>query len=614
MGYKYTGDALLGVSLTVNTPKPLDSRSVVDNLSQLYSIPENTAYQGMTVANVANGNIYMLVDKAKIHEKAGWKASYESIQIIACTEDDYKLWEENTNENYTPKDETKTFLHADTYYYIYEDSINQDETEYYLKSSWGKAVDASLNTKASVEDLEYLTARVQRDEDNLKNNYLTALQIIETYATKELLNSVITETISDYYTKDESREIFVTKDDLRGEVSEGEDDFIFVTQAKYQEFQNQIQEELDKTLKTDGNGQLESITVNTIKSPIEEGKEQLSVQVKSDGLFVGDEILAKRSEIPVIVTLSEAEYNTLQENSELDDETYYYIYDNSDPNLTYVTKKYIEDEYDRRTVYQDYVSSNYYNKLQIDNKLDTKVSKEDIKEYYTSQQVDDKFSTKEHSEETYATKQGLTDLTKTIEDNYVTKEMLKGNDSTDTDYMFVTQTEYSKDKENNSIEFNTNSLISNTASISQLNIQKLEEIEVKQINPETEEEIITTEIQVVSNSIFTSEDDNVLINGNTIALSKDVPVFITLEQSEYEDLIKSDNVEENTYYCTYSDNEKDGVVTTKVLANYYTKIQIEDMIQAAITEALQPLKARIVELEQMTSVLDLGTLDKMVLR
>ena len=79
MGYKYIGDSVLGLSLTVNAPKPLDSRTVVDNLQQLYDIPEATAYQGMTVANIANGNIYMLVDKAKINEKAGWKASYESI-------------------------------------------------------------------------------------------------------------------------------------------------------------------------------------------------------------------------------------------------------------------------------------------------------------------------------------------------------------------------------------------------------------------------------------------------------------------------------------------------------------------------------------------------------
>nr|UVX55559.1 MAG: hypothetical protein [Bacteriophage sp.]UWG93908.1 MAG: hypothetical protein [Bacteriophage sp.]DAE31172.1 MAG TPA: hypothetical protein [virus sp. ctML55]DAW92027.1 MAG TPA: hypothetical protein [Bacteriophage sp.] len=79
MAFKYTGDATLGVALTVETPKPLDNRTVVNNLDELYSIPEKYAYQGMTVANIDNGNIYMLIDKSKIKYKEGWKASYESI-------------------------------------------------------------------------------------------------------------------------------------------------------------------------------------------------------------------------------------------------------------------------------------------------------------------------------------------------------------------------------------------------------------------------------------------------------------------------------------------------------------------------------------------------------
>jgi nucleoside-diphosphate-sugar epimerase len=91
--YKYIGDSILNASFTVQVPKPLDNRTVVNNLQELYSIPPAYAYLGMTVANIDNGNIYMLVDKSKIYEKGGWKASYESIQIIACTYQEYKEWE-----------------------------------------------------------------------------------------------------------------------------------------------------------------------------------------------------------------------------------------------------------------------------------------------------------------------------------------------------------------------------------------------------------------------------------------------------------------------------------------------------------------------------------------
>lgn len=90
MGFKYQGDSTIGVSLTVQTPKPLDTRLVVDTRADLYSIPSKYAYNGMPVVCVADGNIYTLIDKNKIGEAIGWKASYEAIQIITCTEQEYK--------------------------------------------------------------------------------------------------------------------------------------------------------------------------------------------------------------------------------------------------------------------------------------------------------------------------------------------------------------------------------------------------------------------------------------------------------------------------------------------------------------------------------------------
>lgn len=122
----YTGDSVLGVSLNVQTPKPLDVRTVVRNTEDLFTISPTNAYQGMTVAVVSTGNLYMLIDKNKINEKAGWKASYESIQIIACTLQEYEEWKANTKEDYTPIDENKSYIYENTYYYIYEDSMDSE--------------------------------------------------------------------------------------------------------------------------------------------------------------------------------------------------------------------------------------------------------------------------------------------------------------------------------------------------------------------------------------------------------------------------------------------------------------------------------------------------------
>ena len=41
----YTGDSVLGVSLNVQTPKPLDVRTVVRNTEDLFTISPTNAYQ-----------------------------------------------------------------------------------------------------------------------------------------------------------------------------------------------------------------------------------------------------------------------------------------------------------------------------------------------------------------------------------------------------------------------------------------------------------------------------------------------------------------------------------------------------------------------------------------
>lgn len=368
MGYKYTGDANLGMSLTVKTPKPLDSRSVVDNLQQLYTIPSNTAYQGMTVANIDNGNIYMLIDKSKINEKAGWKASYESIQIITCTEAEYKIWQENTNEDFTPKDENQTYLHSDTYYYIYEDSLSPETSaQEYLTRSWGEQIEQTLGTKASSEAVINIITDLNLINQNLSDNYFNKTEIIETYATKALLETTFSETIKNYYTKSESDNIFVTKEYLKGGNEEEENNFIFVTQTQYYNDQLTLQEELNKTIKTNQQGELDTLNVNSITTS-EINFENQIIQSSENGLIVNNELLAKQSEIPILITIPQEEYILKQESGELNPETYYYIY-NTDENLSYVTNKYLSENYHTVNQYKSQIAQEYYKREDVDKKL-----------------------------------------------------------------------------------------------------------------------------------------------------------------------------------------------------------------------------------------------------
>lgn len=603
MAFKYTGDATLGVGLTVETPKPLDNRTVVDNLEELYSIPEKYAYQGMTVSNIDNGNIYMLIDKSKIKYKEGWKASYESIQIIACTEAEYKEWSANTTENFKPIDESKTYLHAETYYYIYEDSL--DDNQFYLSAEWGKKIEEQLKQKA----LNTTVVQIRNDLDQTIQNlskYATLEELTANYAPKTDLDledpeSLLSKALSNHYTKQETDDIFVTKESLRGEGMEG-DDFVFVTKKQYDEDQQAIQSELDKTLKVDGDGSLESITVGQIKSPVIEGGDQLVVDVKSDGLFVGEDQFAMMSDVPNLVTLTEEEYLKLVEDGTLEPDTYYYVYDVTNDAKVYITKEYLDQNYHTTHQYQSWVATNYYSKSQIDEivaglqKLGSYVTTEDIKAYYTSQQVDEKFLTKENAQSTYATQQSLTELSGQIAEEYVTKDSLRGDspETGDDDFIFVTQNKYQQDQTAASQEFNTKLLKSEQIETSDITIQKIVEKEVQQGTTEESPGDIVIEQTIESSVNLTTKDNRLLASGKQVALIEEVPKLVCLPQTDYDNLVENNKTENDTYYCTYGekDIQDTGYVRSEYLTEkYYTKAEVEALIQEAVSELQKKIDA-----------------------
>ena len=603
MAFKYTGDATLGVGLTVETPKPLDNRTVVDNLEELYSIPERYAYQGMTVSNIDNGNIYMLIDKSKIKYKEGWKASYESIQIIACTEAEYKEWSANTTEDFKPIDESKTYLHAETYYYIYEDSL--DDNQFYLSAEWGKKIEEQLKQKA----LNTTVVQIRNDLDQTIQNlskYATLEELTANYAPKTDLDledpeSLLSKALSNHYTKQETDDIFVTKESLRGEGMEG-DDFVFVTKKQYDEDQQAIQSELDKTLKVDGDGSLESITVGQIKSPVIEGGDQLVVDVKSDGLFVGEDQFAMMSDVPNLVTLTEEEYLKLVEDGTLEPDTYYYVYDVTNDAKVYITKEYLDQNYHTTHQYQSWVATNYYSKSQIDEivaglqKLGSYVTTEDIKAYYTSQQVDEKFLTKENAQSTYATQQSLTELSGQIAEEYVTKDSLRGDspETGDDDFIFVTQNKYQQDQTAASQEFNTKLLKSEQIETSDITIQKIVEKEVQQGTTEESPGDIVIEQTIESSVNLTTKDNRLLASGKQVALIEEVPKLVCLPQTDYDNLVENNKTENDTYYCTYGekDIQDTGYVRSEYLTEkYYTKAEVEALIQEAVSELQKKIDA-----------------------
>ncbi len=349
MGYKYTGDSVLGLSLTVNTPKPLDARTVVENTTELYSIPKNTAYIGMTVAVISNGNTYMLVgDQLNPANPVDpsipqqWRASYEAIQIITCTQAEYIEWEKNTN-NYVAIDPEKPYLREDVYYYIYEDSMNRSDKEpgeegypetevelekqAYVSYAQLQALDKRVQTKAEQSYASSLSTSLKELDAKLTNNYTTTKDLSENYASLEYIQSLIdieneesfvSSILNKYYTSDEIDSTFVTQAWLKGD-AEGED-FVFVTKTKYDSDQQTIQTELNSTLKIEEDGSVKNLTVETLTS----SQENLNIQTNE--LQINSNKVALSSEVPTIEVLSKEEYDARSNSNELKDDTYYYVY------------------------------------------------------------------------------------------------------------------------------------------------------------------------------------------------------------------------------------------------------------------------------------------------
>ncbi len=387
MGYKYTGEQVMNISLSVNTNKPLDTRTVVDNLQQLYKIPPETAYQGMTVANIANGNIYMLVgdqsnpnaaiDPSKSHQ---WKASYESIQIVTCTQEEYLEWESNT-DNYVAIDPNKPYLREDVYYYIYENTMKRSDTNLDENGNYPEVEDLEKQAYVSFSQLDELNQRVvlkanQSDlvtlettignkiKDTLKE--YTKSSDLEEYVKKDDLSTSISSdyydkteiddinknfvqksTLNDYYNKSESDDKFVSKEWLKNtEGTEGtEEEYRFVETKTYNEKIAEITSDLEKTLKSDGEeNNITNLSVNnlTIKDSIDTSdNEPLNINASK---IIVNRSQEEHLEVPFIETLEANIYEQMSKSGNLKNDVYYCVF-SDDQKDGVVTKEILEAGY-----------------------------------------------------------------------------------------------------------------------------------------------------------------------------------------------------------------------------------------------------------------------------
>lgn len=335
---KYTGDSLLGVSFSVKTPKPLDCRTVVNTTQELYTIPAEIAYEGMSVSNLEDGYIYMLVDKTNITNSDGWVASYKALQLVSCTEAEYTEWKKNTTEQGTAIDSEKPYLHNDTYYYIYEDSIENKDT-YYVNQEQYQRVWNLASSKADNTSFLALQKKVESNNTNITTNYLTKKDATNTYVNKSFLEGTSETTlkeVTDKYQTAETSDSKYLKPSNFG-VSDVNTQFSFLNTTTFEEYKSTVTEQLETKITKNSRATLESLMVNTIQNT--SGN---TMSIKTDGIFYGTDKLAKLSEVPKWMCLSQEEYKQLETDGTLQDDIYYLTYGKNTDDSGFVTADLLE--------------------------------------------------------------------------------------------------------------------------------------------------------------------------------------------------------------------------------------------------------------------------------
>ena len=322
---KYTGDSLLGVSLEMQTPKPLDNRLVIDTKKELYEINPNTAYEGMLVTCIADGFTYMLKDKSLINSSDGWKSV--AIQIVSLTKAEFDQRKENTNSDYTPIDDKIPYLDRDVYYYIYEDSMSE-VGDFYVTQDQFNQLNELIGLKADTSALNTFKQDIKDKFSSLSSQYVP-LSFLD--GTGE---GTLSATLASYYTKQEADGKFLTKENFGGDT-----DLSFVKTNQYNTDIETINQELANKIDSGSNAELNSLKTNTIEL------NNKQIRVQSEGLYFGSKRLAEIEEVPDWICIPHQQYLQMLNDGQLEEGKYYLTYGDDIDDSGYITMTNLEQKY-----------------------------------------------------------------------------------------------------------------------------------------------------------------------------------------------------------------------------------------------------------------------------
>lgn len=345
------GNIVITDSFEMGSNIPLDVRFVRKTLEELYALPAEVCYPGMGVIVSSLSSLYILREPAEgtqinqeyIQEPNNWKCP-EDLITVALTRQEYEDLE---------------VINPYVFYYIYEDEITRTQepkreqylteeeflaewqkwtdslktlSQEYMSASWGVDIENKLGKKADSETVNKLAQEISDIKGNGEGPSLESLNT--SIQELQVKDSELKESLDEILTKQEDgeqgrlvdaeNEISSIKEDLSNYVTKdyiqnSENNFIFVKKDEYLEDQNTFKDQLSKEINT------EKVVTDTISI---NGKE---ISVKDDRINYEEHSLAYKEEIPVLETMSQSDYDNLQE---INESTYYFTYDSEEILIT----------------------------------------------------------------------------------------------------------------------------------------------------------------------------------------------------------------------------------------------------------------------------------------
>lgn len=365
------GNIKITDSFEVTSGIPLDIRCVVQNLDELTSLPVKICYPGMGVIVNSLSSLYILrnpednkLTQEYINNVYNWKCP-EDLVTVALSREEYEsleevnpnvfyyIFEEEVKQTKEPKPEE--FDSTEEYEKAFQDWINSLKTlsQEYMSASWGVDIENKLSEKANQTTVNILNSNITELQNKVdllsggdNENSLKGLSERITNAESELDFLLGVEgTDEEPSSKGKISEIETTISDLDNKVvnnyvsiqsitsDDNETEYIFVKKSEYEEDMTNRDSSLSKEVTTEI---LKSNQVETTQITLS----GLEITSNDGNLIIDSDEVACIKDVPKIIYLTQEEYDNLEQNNELDSDTYYYTTNEE----IYITKT----EFDQR--------------------------------------------------------------------------------------------------------------------------------------------------------------------------------------------------------------------------------------------------------------------------